>query len=60
MTSATLTQGAKSPHDALLLAGPSPDTAAVRMGDWKLLLNASDEDAEDGGKSVKVTGKVEP
>ena len=44
-----LTQGAKSPHDALLLAGATRDTFAVRMGDWKLLLNASDDDAEDGG-----------
>ena len=54
-----LTQGAKSPHDALLLAGATRETFAVRMGDWKLLLNASDDDAEDGGKTVKVTGKVE-
>jgi len=35
-----LTQGAKSPHDALLLV-QNPTRAAVRMGDWKLLLNAS-------------------
>jgi arylsulfatase A-like enzyme len=54
-----LTQGAKSPHDALLLAGYSTDQIAVRMGDWKLLLNASDDDAEDGGKNVKATGKIE-
>ena len=54
-----LTQGAKSPHDALLMAGRSADHVAVRMGDWKLLLNASDDDAEDGGKTVKPTGKLE-
>ena len=35
-----LTQGAKSPHDALLLV-QNPTRAAVRMGEWKLLLNAS-------------------
>jgi len=55
-----LTQGAKSPHDALLLAGRSKDHAAVRMGDWKLLLNPSDQDSEEGGDE-KATGveKVE-
>ncbi len=53
-----LTQGAKSPHDALLLAGRSQDEAAVRMGDWKLLLNASDKDSEESGDEP-LTGKVE-
>jgi arylsulfatase A-like enzyme len=51
-----LTQGAKSPHDAILLHGTLPGKAAVRMGDWKLLLNASgqnaEEAAEDGEKSA--------
>src|SRR6185369_16462802 len=42
-----LTQGAKSPHDAILLSGLAPGKAAVRMGDWKLLLNPSDKNAED-------------
>ncbi len=42
----TLTHGAPSPHDALLLMGTTPGKAAVRMGDWKLLVNASDKDAE--------------
>jgi arylsulfatase A-like enzyme len=41
-----ITQGAKSPHEAILLAGMQPTRAAVRMGDWKLLVNASDKDAE--------------
>ena len=40
-----LTQGARSPHDAILSV-QSPERAAVRMGDWKLLMNASDADAE--------------
>ncbi|MCU0913480.1 MAG: arylsulfatase [Planctomycetes bacterium] len=34
-----LTQGVKSPHDAILLAGTTPSRMALRMGDWKLLLN---------------------
>jgi arylsulfatase A-like enzyme len=41
-----LTQGAKSPHKAILLV-QSPTRAALRMGDWKLLTNASDKDSEN-------------
>lgn len=55
-----LTQGAKSPHDAILLMGTSPEVAAVRMGDWKLLVNPSDKDAEESGGGETSTGeKVE-
>jgi len=55
-----LTQGAKSPHDAILLAGTVPSRMAVRMGDWKLLLNASEQVAEEAPASGdKATGKVE-
>lgn len=54
-----LTAGAKTPHDALLLCGTTPARAAVRAGDWKLLVGASDRNAEeegdrDGGKSVEL------
>ncbi|MEQ1858491.1 MAG: arylsulfatase [Chthoniobacteraceae bacterium] len=42
-----LTKSAKSPHDAILLV-QSPERAAVRVGDWKLMMNAS----EDAGDSV--------
>ncbi|WP_052573623.1 arylsulfatase [Haloferula sp. BvORR071] len=41
-----LTQGATSPHEAILLAG-SPGRVALRMGDWKLLTNASEVDSEE-------------
>ena len=54
-----LTQGAKSPHEALLLPGMAPDKMALRMGDWKLLLNASDKDAEEARGSDKASGKME-
>lgn len=55
-----LTNGAKSPHDALLLAGTVPGKAAVRMGDWKLLVNPSDKDAEEtSDDAAKTAGKVE-
>jgi len=43
-----LTQGAKSPHDALLLVGREPGVAAVRMGDWKLLVNPYDKYGSKG------------
>jgi arylsulfatase A-like enzyme len=41
-----LTQGAKSPHDAILSVQTSA-RAALRMGDWKLLMNPSEADAEE-------------
>ena len=54
-----LTAGAKSPHDAILLCGTVPERRAIRMGDWKLLLNANDKDAEESNV-VRVDGtKVE-
>ncbi|MBI5396711.1 MAG: arylsulfatase [Verrucomicrobia bacterium] len=54
-----LTQGAKSPHAALLLCGTSPAQAAVRMGDWKLLMKAGDAgDAEGEAKpAARKAGK---
>ncbi len=36
-----LTAGAKSPHDAIILNGTKRGQAAIRMGDWKLLVGAS-------------------
>ena len=42
-----LAENAKSPHDAILLHGTRPGVAAIRMGDWKLLVNASQVDAEE-------------
>lgn len=47
-----LTQGAKSPHDALLLCGTVPQRVAIRVGDWKLLLGANDKDTEETGEPV--------
>ncbi len=54
-----LTQGAKSPHEALFLPGMAPEKMALRMGDWKLLLNPSDKDAEEAKGSEKSSGKME-
>lgn len=55
-----LTEGAKTPHDAILLMGTQPGKAAIRMGDWKLLLNASQQDAEETSAEAQgTTEKVE-
>ncbi len=47
-----IAEGAKSPHDAILLLGTVPTRAAVRMGEWKLLMNASEQDIETVDQSV--------
>jgi arylsulfatase A-like enzyme len=58
-----LTQGAKSPHEALILCGMSRGQAAIRMGDWKLLVGTDGGEqlynlAEDPGeKNNLVAGK---
>lgn len=43
-----LTQGAASPHQEVLI-NAAPSSGAIRMGDWKLVLNADTPDHEDGG-----------
>ncbi len=35
-----LTAGAKSPHEAIILSGIQRGQAAIRMGDWKLIVGA--------------------
>lgn len=64
-----LTQGAPSPHDAILsVSTQGPARAAIRMGDWKLLVsgNADADGGEDDGaakgkkKGKKAVGKYEP
>lgn len=56
----TLTAKSRSPHDAILLAGNSPRKVALRMGDWKLLLNASEVDDEDAPAAGKPAGAGNP
>ncbi len=51
-----LTSGAKSPHDAILLMGTVPGKAAIRMGDWKLLRNPSEVDAEEADDKSAAAG----
>jgi arylsulfatase A-like enzyme len=47
----TLTEGKSSPHEAILL-NTTPNTGAVRVGDWKLVVRTGTEDI-DGGPAKK-------
>ena len=40
-------EGAPSPHDAILL-NTTPSNGAIRAGDWKLVLNGSAVESDDG------------
>lgn len=55
----TITKGAPSPHDAILcVSTQGPARAAVRMGEWKLLmLNAPEEAAEDEGSQAPAKAR---
>lgn len=58
----TLTEGAKSPHEALILNGTKRGQAAIRKGDWKLLIGASGGDqlynlANDLGEKNDLAAK---
>jgi hypothetical protein len=44
---ATLTAGARSPHDAILI-NASPKKGAIRVGDWKLVVNGAARESFDG------------
>lgn len=54
-----LTGHAKSPHDVLPLWGTTPKRMAIRCGDWKLLLNASEKDAEEEANDSSGDGTSE-
>jgi arylsulfatase A-like enzyme len=51
----TLTQGKPSPHDAILL-NTTPNTGAVRAGDWKLVVRTGADDP-DGNPPKKKDAK---
>jgi len=54
-----LTEGAKTPHDALLLCGTSPSCTAIRCGDWKLLVGASEKGTEEAADDAAVPKRIE-
>jgi arylsulfatase A-like enzyme len=57
-----LTKGAAAPHDAILsVSTQGPARAAVRMGDWKLMVSGNadaDTGEDDGAKKAKKKGKA--
>jgi arylsulfatase A-like enzyme len=53
----TLTQGKPSPHDAILSVS-SPTAAALRMGDWKLLMSPADNRKREDGTAAKGKQRV--
>ena len=57
-----LTKGTASPHDAILsVSTQGPARAAIRMGDWKLMVSGNadaDTGEDDGAKKAKKKGKA--
>jgi arylsulfatase A-like enzyme len=54
----TLTEGKPSPHDAILL-NTTPNTGAVRAGDWKLVVTSGTDDPDGGPAKAPEKGSVE-
>ena len=54
-----LTKGAPSPHDAILsVSTQGPTRAAVRMGDWKLIVSGDADGEDDDASKTKKKGKA--
>ena len=57
-----LTKGTATPHDAILsVSTQGPARAAIRMGDWKLMVSGNadaDTGEDDGAKKAKKKGKA--
>ena len=43
----------------MLLCGTSPSRTAIRSGDWKLLVGASEKDAEEAADDAEVPKRIE-
>jgi arylsulfatase A-like enzyme len=56
----TVATGAPSPHDAILI-NASPKKGAVRMGDWKLVMNGDEAENQDGDEGdAPADGEKKP
>ena len=53
---ATVTAGAPSPHDAILI-NATPKKGALRMGDWKLVVNGAVTEPADGEEESGSAGE---
>ncbi len=51
-----ITEGTPSPHETILL-NTTPTSGAIRMGDWKLVLNGSTNDSEDSENPAPAAAK---
>jgi arylsulfatase A-like enzyme len=49
----TLTEGKRSPHDAILL-NTTPNTGAIRAGDWKVIVSIGVDSRDGGGGTAKT------
>ena len=49
-----LTEGAKTPHEEILLIGSRPGQHAIRAGDWKLLLNPTESRERTKSEPVEL------
>src|SRR5262249_22069628 len=52
-----ITQGAASPHDAILL-NAAPHGGAIRAGDWKLVINGARTSVEGGDAEASAEAKA--
>ena len=55
----SITAGAPSPHDAILI-NATPNKGALRMGDWKLVVNGDLPEAADGDGETAPTSAKKP
>jgi arylsulfatase A-like enzyme len=53
----TITQGAPSPHEAILI-NTTPRNGAIRAGHWKLVLNGHVADSDEGGNTPAAGKKA--
>ena len=56
---AAITAGASSPHDAILI-NAAPQKGALRMGDWKLVVNGGAADNMDGEEDAAPAAEKKP
>jgi arylsulfatase A-like enzyme len=54
----TITRGAPSPHDVILL-NTTPKNGAVRSGDWKLIVNQGDTQSKQAGAERRAGEAVQ-
>ena len=53
----TLAQGRPTPHDAILL-NTTPQTGAVRVGDWKLVVKRGEDNPDNGAATPKKAARA--